>query len=609
MSLLTIPSASLYTEFDQNVDIIGSTGGGLYVRGADFVATGMTNLAQTYISTTGASGMTVVGSGTITFNISAAMSMTAGATSVHTTTAGTMTVSSSDATSAGGVLISSAGSLAGGSAVLQSTNASAGFVALKSNGGVANAISLQATGTLSGILAQATGVVSIQTSSVASGILVGTTTAGVPITIGSSTSAVAVPGNLTVTGNAVITGNFTVNGATTYVNSTTLDIQDNMILLNSGPTSAVGKDSGVMVRRFQTPNNTGAGDVVNGFLQESGTTSAGGSTTTMVLATTASAVDGSYVDWWVLLPSTTQARKVKSYVGATKTITIYGTADNTATFLDGLDFTGTVATATAYKLYNASNASTVFSNANNLFSFQTSALNDAITPLSTITSSQNYSSIAAQQLTSNPLVFNNCAMSITSTTLTVTVPTTSYLPVVGEKILLSNLTNFTVAPSVVVAYTVVSATAGSFTVTVATGTTTATSAGSVTYMNSSVLNANVINVTNPLFGTPLITGFNMKTELVTITGASTASFNITNTSTSGAYLIIVHDNASAAGASLIMAATSTGVTNTPAVVSRVQGTITDNPLLQATWTTGNKVQINHKSAVTAARTYAVTVMF
>lgn len=71
----------------------------------------------------------------------------------------------------------------------------------------------------------------------------------------------AAPGNfaLDVNGSArfqdsvSITGNLTVTGDTTVVNTTNLEIEDNMLLLNSG--GSVGNDAGIMIKRQGAGND------------------------------------------------------------------------------------------------------------------------------------------------------------------------------------------------------------------------------------------------------------------------------------------------------------------------------------------------------------------
>ena len=81
---------------------------------------------------------------------------------------------------------------------------------------------------------------------------IGTLVNGSPISIGHATSEVTVNDNLTVTGD------LTVSGTTTTINTQTLEIDDNIILINSAG-GAIGEDTGTIVRRYQIADPTGAG--------------------------------------------------------------------------------------------------------------------------------------------------------------------------------------------------------------------------------------------------------------------------------------------------------------------------------------------------------------
>jgi len=98
-----------------------------------------------------------------------------------------------------------------------------------------------------------------------------TITVGLPndVTIGNDltvTNDLDVDGNVTlgtttsntvqIAGNTVIGGNLTVNGTTTIVNSNTVNIGDNIILLNADETSAPSQDAGIEVERGTSPNRS-----------------------------------------------------------------------------------------------------------------------------------------------------------------------------------------------------------------------------------------------------------------------------------------------------------------------------------------------------------------
>ncbi|MDB9983384.1 hypothetical protein OAD54_01410 [Candidatus Pelagibacter sp.] len=68
------------------------------------------------------------------------------------------------------------------------------------------------------------------------------------------TGGVGIQENLNVGGNAIITGNLTVNGTTTTVNSNTVNIGDNIIVLNSDETGTPSQNAGFEVERGTTAN-------------------------------------------------------------------------------------------------------------------------------------------------------------------------------------------------------------------------------------------------------------------------------------------------------------------------------------------------------------------
>ena len=94
----------------------------------------------------------------------------------------------------------------------------------------------------SNISLDSTSTLNIDNSNTSNGITIGTATATVPISIGHSTSEVTVNDNLTVTGD------LTVSGTTTTVNSTTVNLNDHNIVLDSGnSTSAVINGAGITI--------------------------------------------------------------------------------------------------------------------------------------------------------------------------------------------------------------------------------------------------------------------------------------------------------------------------------------------------------------------------
>ena len=68
------------------------------------------------------------------------------------------------------------------------------------------------------------------------------------------TDTVDIAGTLDVAGDAVITGDLTVNGTTTTVNSNTVNIGDNIIVLNADETGSPTQDGGIEIERGTSAN-------------------------------------------------------------------------------------------------------------------------------------------------------------------------------------------------------------------------------------------------------------------------------------------------------------------------------------------------------------------
>ena len=110
--------------------------------------------------------------------------------------------------------------------------------------GVTNLDNTDIDGTLvvdgSNISLDSTSTLNVDNSNTSNGITIGTATSGVPVSIGHTTSETTVNDNLTVTGD------LTVSGTTTTVNSTTVNLNDHNIILDSGnSTSAVINGAGI----------------------------------------------------------------------------------------------------------------------------------------------------------------------------------------------------------------------------------------------------------------------------------------------------------------------------------------------------------------------------
>lgn len=172
---------------------------------------------------------------------------------------------------------------------------------------------------------------------------------------------VGIAGNLNVLGNTTINGNLTIVGATSSIQSTNTLINDNIIVLNAGPSGS--KDSGFIIQRYQFDNNQGSGDVVsdtayftNILPNQSGITN-----NQIKLNISASSLDDFYYGWWIKVTSgysNNQVRKVTGYVGSTRLATL-------STMWDSQN----PSIGDSVSLYNKSYNGIIYSQINNRFEF------------------------------------------------------------------------------------------------------------------------------------------------------------------------------------------------------------------------------------------------
>jgi hypothetical protein len=65
---------------------------------------------------------------------------------------------------------------------------------------------------------------------------------------------IGLPDDVTIGGSLVVTGDLTVSGSTTYLNTATLQVEDNKVVLNSNATGTPTVDAGIEVERGDFPN-------------------------------------------------------------------------------------------------------------------------------------------------------------------------------------------------------------------------------------------------------------------------------------------------------------------------------------------------------------------
>jgi len=71
-----------------------------------------------------------------------------------------------------------------------------------------------------------------------------------------ATVQIGLPNDVTIGGTLTVSGNLTVSGSTTYLNTETLTVEDNIVLLNSGVTGSPVTNAGLEVERGDSPNTS-----------------------------------------------------------------------------------------------------------------------------------------------------------------------------------------------------------------------------------------------------------------------------------------------------------------------------------------------------------------
>lgn len=500
---------------------------------------------------------------------------------------------SAPGTTGGNISIEAAGTSATFPSIqLYASNATDGTIDITSNGPGISAINILASNVTSGgVNINATGgPVNIETQNTGTGITIATTNPGVPVSIGTSTSITTINGDLIV------------SGTRTEVNTVSMTVNDNVIVVNSGNTGD-GADGGVLIHRYQNPNASTLGDVVTatpGPIQESGAFQAGSATpATLVLDAFTSSTTDFYKGWWIVVTSGTgsgQVRRIKSYNGTTKTATIYVTSDNNNTgespFTDGLNLVTAPAAADTYKLYSASYVASVYDTSNASYSLITTALAPIALNLGTsVAQIQQYQDTATGGATIHTKIYDNAFGSASSTTITFTLQTHGLIT--GDQVYISNSANFT--PSITSAvYTVTVLSANTFTITVGSSTTSAAnSSATIEILKSSYIKVNSIQpyTSSIPISIPGISEY----QDIAIPYNSTSLFSLNLvTSTYGCFFILVGDINNTDGAMATFSVSSAGTGGSVSRLSVSKGT--EGQRIQATWTTGNDVQIFHQPA-------------
>lgn len=82
------------------------------------------------------------------------------------------------------------------------------------------------------------------------------TTNEIETTVSNNQIQIGLPDNVTVGGNLTVSGNMTVSGTTTTVNTETINLADNQIVLNSNETGTPSQNGGIEIERGTSTNKT-----------------------------------------------------------------------------------------------------------------------------------------------------------------------------------------------------------------------------------------------------------------------------------------------------------------------------------------------------------------
>ena len=144
---------------------------------------------------------------------------------------------------------------------------------------------------------------------------------------------VGIARDLNVGGDATIAGNLYVNGIATYVNTETMNVEDNTLVLNAGP--AGSGDAGILIHRSLT-------DVTGETAYTTGNVQGLPTATSITLPANASSSDNFYNGAWIKLSDNSIAH-IADYNGTTKIATL-STTGNTLT-------SGTLTSGMGFSLY------------------------------------------------------------------------------------------------------------------------------------------------------------------------------------------------------------------------------------------------------------------
>ncbi len=289
-------------------------------------------------------------------------------------------------------------------------------VNIVSTGTGSGAITLETTTNSGGIYIHGQNSVQIESNY---NVQIATNIPNTPVYIGTPNSTTTIYGNLDV------------KGLTTTIESTVVTINDNVIVVNNAPSGT--SNGGLAVKRYQSANNGGFGDVVSDIPDETGNVqNVGNTSTTIHLSASSNIDDNYYAGWWVKITDGTgkdQVRRIKSYSGSTKIATLYTTSDqigvlDNPTPITGMDFSTIPDNTSSYSLYPCEFVMMIWDETHDEFAFVCSSLDPA-----TATSFQHYSDLHINNLVANNMTINNINGSQADITIIVTLNNNTTTPV------------------------------------------------------------------------------------------------------------------------------------------------------------------------------------
>lgn len=297
-------------------------------------------------------------------------------------------------------------------------------VIISSTGKDPDAIRLETTNGTGGVYVSSVGAIQLQSTDSVNGVKIATSTS-VPVTIGTPSSVTTILGDLYVRGN------------TSSVDQQVVTVDDNIIVVNNAPYGT--SDGGLAIKRYQAANDSGLGDVVIDPPEESGTVQNTGNTSlTVTLDALANNVNNYYNGWWIRILTGTgagQVRRIKSYDGTSKIVTIYSTVEQSGILnnpqpIEGMDFITIPDNTSTYGLYPCHYVMNIWDESNNEFALICSATNpsDPNNP-SFEPNISHYSNLHINNLQSNAIYANTINDSAADTTTTIVLNDNSTTPV------------------------------------------------------------------------------------------------------------------------------------------------------------------------------------